>query len=255
MATLPGLDGRKMSKSYDNTIPLFGTARQLKDAVARIVTDSRAPGEPKDAEGSHLFTLYQAFASHAQQAEFRAELEGGLAWGEAKNRLYQLLEDTLGEARERYNALIAKPADLEDILLAGAAKARRIATPFLGELREAVGLRSFREQVQVSGGEKKKAAKSARFVSFRDDDGSFRFRLLDADGEQLLLSKSFADGKSAGLVGKRLQSGEPLDVRAEGQAFAIWIDGESVASSPEFADGQALETAIARLRGVLAPQE
>lgn len=255
VATLPGLDGRKMSKSYDNTIPLFGTSKQLKEAIARIVTDSRLPGEPKDVDGSHLFTLYQAFASSTQQAEFRAELEAGLAWGEAKNRLYQLLEGALGEARERYNALIARPADLEDILLAGAAKARRIATPFLGELREAVGLRSFREQVQAAGSEKKKAAKSARFVSFRDDDGSFRFRLLDADGEQLLLSKSFADGKSSGMVGKRLQAGEALDVRADGLFFSVWIDGESVASSPEFADAQALEAAIQRLREALAPQD
>lgn len=255
VATLPGLDGRKMSKSYDNTIPLFGTSKQLKEAIARIVTDSRLPGEPKDVDGSHLFTLYQAFASSTQQAEFRAELEAGLAWGEAKNRLYQLLEGELGEARERYNALIARPADLEDILLAGAAKARRIATPFLGALREAVGLRSFREQVQAAGSEKKKAAKSARFVSFRDDDGSFRFRLLDADGEQLLLSKSFADGKSSGMVGKRLQAGEALDVRADGLFFSVWIDGESVASSPEFADAQALEAAIQRLREALAPQD
>ena len=255
VATLPGLDGRKMSKSYDNTIPLFGTSKQLKEAIARIVTDSRLPGEPKDVDGSHLFTLYQAFASSTQQAEFRAELEAGLAWGEAKIRLYQLLEGELGEARERYNALIARPADLEDILLAGAAKARRIATPFLGELREAVGLRSFREQVQAAGSEKKKAAKSARFVSFRDDDGSFRFRLLDADGEQLLLSKSFADGKSSGMVGKRLQAGEALDVRADGLFFSVWIDGESVASSPEFADAQALEAAIQRLREALAPQD
>jgi len=234
---------------------LFGTSKQLKEAIARIVTDSRLPGEPKDVDGSHLFTLYQAFASSTQQAEFRAELEAGLAWGEAKNRLYQLLEGELGEARERYNALIARPADLEDILFAGAAKARRIATPFLGELREAVGLRSFREQVQAAGSEKKKAAKSARFVSFRDDDGSFRFRLLDADGEQLLLSKSFADGKSSGMVGKRLQAGEALDVRADGLFFSVWIDGESVASSPEFADAQALEAAIQRLREALAPQD
>ena len=255
VATLPGLDGRKMSKSYDNTIPLFGTAKQLKDAIARIVTDSRLPGEPKDADGSHLFTLYQAFASQAQQAEFRAELEGGLAWGEAKNRLYQLLENELGEARERYNTLIARPADLEDILLAGAAKARRIATPFLGELREAVGLRSFREQVQVAGGEKKKAAKSARFVSFRDEDGSFRFRLLDAAGEQLLLSVAFADGKAAGQVNKRLQSGEALDVREQGAGFAVWLDGACVAESPAFADAAAREAAIARLREALTPQE
>ena len=255
VATLPGLDGRKMSKSYDNTIPLFGTAKQLKDAIARIVTDSKLPGEPKDAEGSHLFTLYQAFASQAQQAEFRAELEGGLAWGEAKNRLYQLLERELGEARERYNALIARPADLEDILLAGAAKARRIATPFLGELREAVGLRSFREQVQVAGGEKKKAAKSARFVSFRDDDGSFRFRLLDAAGEQLLLSKSFADGKAAGQASKALQSGTELDVRSEGLSFSVWLGDEQIGDSPAFADAGALQQAIARLHEALAPQE
>lgn len=255
VATLPGLDGRKMSKSYDNTIPLFGTAKQLKDAIARIVTDSKLPGEPKDAEGSHLFTLYQAFASPAQQAEFRAELEGGLAWGEAKNRLYQLLESELGEARERYNALIARPADLEDILLAGAAKARRIATPFLGELREAVGLRSFREQVQVAGGEKKKAAKSARFVSFRDDDGSFRFRLLDASGEQLLLSKSFADGKAAGQASKALQSGAELDVRSEGMSFSVWLGDEQIGDSPAFADDGALQQAIARLHEALAPQE
>lgn len=255
VATLPGLDGRKMSKSYDNTIPLFGTAKQLKDAIARIVTDSKLPGEPKDAEGSHLFTLYQAFASQAQQAEFRAELEGGLAWGEAKNRLYQLLESELGEARERYNALIARPADLEDILLAGAAKARRIATPFLGELREAVGLRSFREQVQVVGGEKKKAAKSARFVSFRDDDGSFRFRLLDAAGEQLLLSKSFADGKAAGQASKALQSGAELDVRSEGLSFSVWLGDEQIGDSPAFADAGALQQAIARLHEALAPQE
>jgi len=254
VATLPGLDGRKMSKSYDNTIPLFGSSKQLKDAVARIVTDSKLPGEPKDADNSHLFTLYQAFASAGQSAEFRAALEGGLAWGEAKQRLYQLLEGELGEARERYNALIAKPAELEDILLAGAAKARKIATPFLGELREAVGLRSFRNEVQVAAGSKKKASKGARFVSFRDDDGSFRFRLLDADGSQLLLSVSFADGKSAGAASKRLQAGE-LDLRAEGEGFALWLDDAPVAHSPAFAAGTEREAAMARLAEALAPQE
>ena len=254
VATLPGLDGRKMSKSYDNTIPLFGTSKQLKDAVARIVTDSRLPGEPKDADSSHLFTLHQAFASAEQSAAFHAELLGGLAWGEAKQRLYELLESELGEARERYNTLIARPADLEDILLAGAAKARRIATPFLNELREAVGLRSFRNEVQVAGGAKKKAAKSARFVSFRDDDGSFRFRLLDADGSQLLLSVSFADGKSAGMVSKRLQGGE-LDLRAEGDGFALWLDDAPVAHSPAYVAADEREAAMARLAEALAAQE
>ena len=255
VATLPGLDGRKMSKSYDNTIPLFGSAKQLKDAIARIVTDSKLPGEAKDPDNSHLFTLYQAFASAAQQAEFRAELVAGLGWGDAKQRLFQLLDSELGEARERYHALIEKPAELEDILLAGAAKARKVATPFLGELREAVGLRSFRAQVQAGDAGKKKAAKSARFVSFREDDGSFRFRLLDAAGEQLLLSKCFADGKSAGQVSKRLQSGDTLDLREQGEGFALWLDAECIAESPAFADAAACQAAIQRLREALAPAE
>ncbi|WP_263142305.1 tryptophan--tRNA ligase [Pseudomonas sp. RIT-PI-AD] len=251
VATLPGLDGRKMSKSYDNTIPLFGSAKQLKDAVARIVTDSRLPGEAKDPDASHLFTLYQAFATPADLATFRADLLAGLGWGEAKQRLFELLDAELGEARERYHALIEKPADLEDILLAGAEKARRIATPFLGELREAVGLRTFRAQVQAGATDKKKAAKTARFVSFREDDGSFRFRLLDAAGEQLLLSKGFADGKAAGQASKRLQSGESLDLREQGQSFGLWLDDECVARSPEFADAESRESAIQRLRDAL----
>jgi tryptophanyl-tRNA synthetase len=254
VATLPGLDGRKMSKSYDNTIPLFGSAKQLKAAVSSIVTDSRAPGEAKDPDNSHLFTLYQAFSTAEQQAEFRADLLGGLAWGEAKQRLFELLDNELGEARERYNALIERPADLEDILLAGAAKARKIATPFLGELREAVGLRSFRSDLQSTQNTKKKAAKGARFVSFREDDGSFRFRLLAADGEQLLLSKNFADGKTAGQVSKRLQDGSPLDVRVDGNAFAVWLDDEAVGASPQFADAAACEQAVSQLRDALAPQ-
>ena len=255
VATLPGLDGRKMSKSYDYTIPLFGSARQLREAVNRIVTDSRAPGEPKDPDGAHLFTLYQAFASAAQQAEFRADLLAGLAWGEAKNRLYELLEAELGEARERYNSLIQRPAELEDILLEGAAKARRIATPFLGELREAVGLRSFRAGAQVAVTGKKKAAKAARFVSFREQDGSFRFRFLAADGEELLLSRPFSDPKRGGVLSAQLiaQGVDALELRAdEGQQFSLWLDGECIADSPQHATPEALDAAMLRLREALA---
>ena len=255
VATLPGLDGRKMSKSYDNTIPLFGSAKQLKDAIARIVTDSRLPGEAKDPDNSHLFTLYQAFAAPAQQAEFRAELLAGLAWGEAKQRLFDLLDGELGEARERYQALIGKPADLEDILLAGAAKARRIATPFLGELREAVGLRSFRSQAIGAEGGKKKAAKKARFVSFREQDGSFRFRFLAADGEELLLSRPFSDPKAAGAISQRLidQGADALELRAdEGEQFTLWLDGECLADSPAYAEPDELEAAMLRLRDAIA---
>jgi tryptophanyl-tRNA synthetase len=243
-----------MSKSYDNTIPLFGSASQLKDAIARIVTDSRLPGEAKDPDNSHLFTLYQAFSSAAQQAEFRAELLDGLSWGDAKQRLFLLLDNELGEARERYHTLINQPAELEDILLAGAAKARKTATPFLAELREAVGLRSFRNQVQMSEAGKKKSAKSARFVSFREDDGSFRFRLLDATGEQLLLSVGFADGKTAGMVSKQLQSGQELDIRQHAEGFGLWLDGACVANSPALTEQQECVGAIARLRQALAAE-
>ncbi|WP_460144699.1 tryptophan--tRNA ligase [Pseudomonas sp. S2_A02] len=253
VATLPGLDGRKMSKSYDNTIPLFSSAKEMKDAISRIVTDSRAPGEAKDPDNSHLFTLFQAFATPAQSDEFRSELLQGLGWGEAKNRLFQLLDNELGESRERYHQLIERPADLEDMLQIGAKKARSVATPFLHELREAVGLRSFVAQTQVAATTKKKAAKAARFVSFREDDGSFRFRLLAADGEQLLLSRNFADGKTAGQVTKQLQSGQALDVRSEDLSFSVWLEGECVADSPAFADSTARDAAIGALRVALTP--
>ena len=253
VATLPGLDGRKMSKSYDNTIPLFSSAKEMKDAISRIVTDSRAPGEAKDPDNSHLFTLFQAFATPAQSDEFRSELLQGLGWGEAKNRLFQLLDNELGESRERYHQLIERPADLEDILQHGAQKARAVATPFLNELREAVGLRSFVAQTQVAATTRKKAAKAARFVSFREDDGSFRFRLLAADGEQLLLSRHFANGKAAGQVTKQLQSGQSLDVRNEDLSFSVWLEGECVAHSPAFADSAARDAAIEALRIALTP--
>ncbi|AKT32231.1 tryptophan--tRNA ligase [Pseudomonas syringae pv. actinidiae] len=255
VATLPGLDGRKMSKSYDNTIPLFSSAKDMKSAISRIVTDSLAPGEAKDPDNSHLFTLYQAFSTPEQCAEFRSELLQGLGWGEAKTRLFTLLDGQLDEAREQYLSLIERPADLEDILLAGAQKARRVATPFLEELREAVGLRSFRTAVQNADTGKKKAAKGARFVSFREDDGSFRFRLLAADGEQLLLSRTFADGKAAGIVSKQLQQGGELDLRSDADRFTLWLNGECVADSPVFADASARDNAVETLKLALAPQQ
>ncbi|WP_407312179.1 tryptophan--tRNA ligase [Pseudomonas sp. nanlin1] len=254
VATLPGLDGRKMSKSYDNTIPLFTSAKDMKSAISRIVTDSRAPGEAKDPDDSHLFTLFQAFATPGQAAEFREQLLQGLGWGEAKQRLFTLLDAELGEARERYHGLVERPADLEDILLAGAVKARKVASPFLEQLREAVGLRSFRTQVQVASGSQKKASKGPRFVSFRETDGSFRFRLLAADGEQLLLSRGFADGKAAGAVSKQLQQGGELDVRVEGQGFSVWLAGDCVADGPAFADAAARDAAVEALRLALQPE-
>lgn len=255
VATLPGLDGRKMSKSYDNTIPLFSSAKELKSTIARIVTDSKLPGEPKDPDDSHLFTIYQAFANPPQLAEFRAELVDGLAWGEAKQRLFQLLDGELSEARERYHALMARPGDLEDILQAGALKARKVATPFLGELREAVGLRNFRSEVKTAGPAKKKGGKVARFASFREADGSFRFRFFAADGEELLLSRPFSDPKAIGVLSQRLiaQGIDALELRADvNDQFTLWLDGECVADSPRYAGEAELEAAMLRLRQAMA---
>lgn len=250
VSTLPGLDGRKMSKSYDNTIPLFGSAKQLKDAIARIVTDSRLPGEPKDPDSAHLFTLYQAFATPEQSAAFRAALQDGLAWGEAKGQLFEVLDAELGEARERYAALIARPDDLEDILLAGAAKARRDATPFLGELREAVGLRSLKTQVAV-GSTKKKTNKTARFVSFREGD-SFRFRLLDTDGTELALSIPFAEAKTAGITSKQLVATPASVVAGDGNGFQLLLDDQVVAEGVASDSPATRDALVERTRAALA---
>ncbi|WP_157271828.1 tryptophan--tRNA ligase [Azohydromonas aeria] len=208
VATLPGLDGRKMSKSYDNTIPLFeGGERGLKDAVARIVTDSRLPGEPKDPEGAHLVTIYDAFAADdAARQAFRAELRAGLAWGEAKQRLVALIEAEIGPMRARYAELMAHPERIEEALLEGASKARAVATPFLAELRHAVGLRPM---VAVAAPAAPKAAgpKAAlpEFKQYRED-GAFFFKLTGAHGAVLLQSGPMAEGREAGAWVKRLRT-------------------------------------------------
>ncbi len=254
VATLPGLDGRKMSKSYDNTIPLFSSSKELKSAISRIVTDSKLPGEAKDPDNSHLFTLYQAFSTHAEQLSMREDLQAGLAWGEAKERLFSLLDEQLAEPRERYHDLLAKPDDLEDILQAGAIKARKVATPFLQELREAVGLRSFAVQGADLAGGKKKAKKAKRVVSFRDAEG-FRFRVLNSKGEDLLLSKAFADGREAGLAAKHVQSAQDgLDIRQDNQQLTVWLDEQCIAQSPEYASVEACQAALVELRTALASE-
>lgn len=211
VATLPGLDGRKMSKSYNNTVPLFeGGSKALKSAVARIVTDSRGPGQPKDAEASHLYLIYKAFAQPAETNVFRQELEAGLGWGDAKQRLCERLEQELGPMRASYQELMSNPARIEDILQEGARKARAIATLFIKSLRQAVGLRMLGGAGAASAakaiGKPGKGGKPARFVSFRDETDQFRFRFLAAEGTELFCSVAFADPKLAGAAMRALQS-------------------------------------------------
>ncbi len=231
VATLPGLDGRKMSKSYDNTIPLFeGGSKALQTAIGRIVTDSRQPGEPKDADNSHLYALYRAFASPQAATDFRAQLEQGMGWGDAKKALFQLIDGQLAPMRDQYADLMARPDRIEDILQAGAAKARRLSQPLMERVRAAVGLGGAVAVSQTATGAKsEKSVKGAKFVSFRDQDGQFRFRLLDAQGQQLLSSEGYADPKKAGAAVKTLQTtplSQLIDV-ADDQVI-ISIDGHVV---------------------------
>ena len=205
VATLPGLDGRKMSKSYDNTIPLFSSRAQLQKLIGGILTDSRAPGEAKEVEGSALFQIYQAFATPEETEALRKAYADGIAWGDAKHLLLERVDQVIAPMRAQYEELIHNPARIEQTLLAGAERARALATPFIRELRSAVGLRSL---VQASTAAKPaKAAKTAlpAFKQYRETDGKFYFKLVAADGRLLLQSTGFDAPKEAGQAIAQLQ--------------------------------------------------
>ena len=140
-AVLPGLDGRKMSKSYDNTIPLWLTARQLRKHIMRIVTNSKEPGEPKTTDESAIYPIYAAFASPAEREEMKQALASGLAWGEAKQIAFERINAEIEPARERYQELMASPGEIEAVLKSGAERARSHAVPFMARIREAIGIR------------------------------------------------------------------------------------------------------------------
>ncbi len=206
VAMLPGLDGRKMSKSYDNTVPLFeGGARGLRDALAKVVTDSRVPGEPKDPDHSQLVAIFEAFATDDERAAFRAELEAGMGWGDAKAFVVERIERDLGPLRARYAELMAHPERIEETLLEGARKARLVAAPFLAELRDAVGLRRMVAVAAPAASAKAKLALPS-FKQYREADGRFYFKLAAADGRVLLQSDAFESGREAGQCVARLKS-------------------------------------------------
>jgi tryptophanyl-tRNA synthetase len=229
VATLPGLDGRKMSKSYDNTIPLFVPREQLKKLIMGIVTDSRAPGEPKATEGSALFQLYQAFASAEETASMAQAFANGIAWGEAKQRLFERLDQEIAPMRAVYDELIRDPAQIEKTLKMGAAKARAIATPFTQRLRHAVGLRALDARPEAPGAEAK-AAKVALpvFKQYREKDGQFYFKLTDAKGGVLLQSRGFAAPREAAQAMARLQQEGSIALDAMAQHLIAPEDVERV---------------------------
>ena len=192
VATLPGLDGRKMSKSYDNTIPLFAPRETLRKLIGSIVTDSRAPGEPKDPETSNVFQLYQAFASSDETAAMRVAFADGIGWGDAKHALLERIDLELAPLREKYQALLARPGEIEALLRDGAQRLRIAhATPAMARLREAVGLRDLSSQSGGGDNAARKAAAVPTFKQYRDADGKFYFKLVD--GERVLLQSSGFD--------------------------------------------------------------
>ncbi|MCB9547566.1 MAG: tryptophan--tRNA ligase [Myxococcales bacterium] len=138
---VPGIDGEKMSKSYNNTLPIFTRGKALKSLVMSIKTDSKGLDEPKDPDTCTVYKLYTFVASPAEQAEMAAAYRaGGYGYGHAKLALLKKLEETFGPAYERYDALLARPDDLEDRLRVGATRARAEAQIVLGRARRACGL-------------------------------------------------------------------------------------------------------------------
>jgi tryptophanyl-tRNA synthetase len=208
VATLPGLDGRKMSKSYDNTIALFAGREVLRKQIASMVTDSRKPGEPKSTDGSALFEIFQAFASAQETQALRQAYADGIAWADAKQMLFERIDREIAPMRQTYETLMAQPGQIEDILLAGADKARQVATPFMAELRQVVGLRSLRATGPAIAIATASKSSLPSIKQYRDSDGRFYFKLVAADGLLLLQSLAFDSPKEAGSLVARLKQGD-----------------------------------------------
>jgi tryptophanyl-tRNA synthetase len=140
--TIPGVDGRKMSKNYNNIIPIFTDAETLRKQVLRIVTDSKRPEDPKDPDGCNVFNIFKYFAlPEAIESRRKAYLNGGLAYSEIKQELYELLNDFFGGCRENYDHLMDDKDLLDRILNDGAERARAMAGPVLERVRRAIGIR------------------------------------------------------------------------------------------------------------------
>jgi tryptophanyl-tRNA synthetase len=141
VATLPGLDGRKMSKSYGNVIPLFTGEKALRKLVMKIKTNSLEPGQPKDPADSALYDVYRAFATDEEAAAVRQRYAEGIGWGEMKQLLFERIDGEIAPARAEYERLVANPHEVEQILCNGAEQARAVSRPFLAEIRDKVGIR------------------------------------------------------------------------------------------------------------------
>ncbi len=145
VAVVPGIDGRKMSKSYDNTIELFCTEKQARKRIMAIVTDSTPVEEPKDPDACNVMKLLRLMADAGEIAEWEAKYRsGGTGYGDVKKRVFELYKEILGPARARYEELRQHPDEVEKVLTAGAEKARAVASQTMREVRDACGLKTVR---------------------------------------------------------------------------------------------------------------
>jgi tryptophanyl-tRNA synthetase len=229
VALLPGTDGRKMSKSYDNVIPLFAPREAMRKQIMGIVTDSSAPGEPKKVEGSALFQIFEAFASKEETQQLRREYERGISWADAKQFLFERIDREIAPMREKYDALVADPAQIERILQRGAEKATALSQPLMVELKDAVGLRNLAARPKTAAKKEKKAG--AAIKQYREKDGTFRYKLVNGAG-RTLLEASFATPQEAGAAVERARRGD--------------ISGYSVTPEPGVTDAD-IAAALAEL--------
>ena len=140
--TIPGLDGRKMSKNYNNTIPLFDTPKRIRQQVMRIVTDSKRPEDAKNPDECNVFAIYQYFADKEAIAEKRAQyLKGGLAYSDIKQELFEVLDAKFGRNYATYLELLNDHAKLDQVLIEGAEKARALAKPIMDKVRRKIGMK------------------------------------------------------------------------------------------------------------------
>ncbi len=140
---LPGIDGRKMSKSYKNTIPIFSDENSLKKTVMKIKTNSLEPGEPKDSESCNIFSIYKAISSENEISDFHKRYDEGISWGDAKKTLYEKLGQFLLPYKTEYSKIIQDRAYVESVLIEGSKKALEISSPLMEEVRKMVGIKGF----------------------------------------------------------------------------------------------------------------
>lgn len=255
VATLPGLDGRKMSKSYNNTIPLWLPQKELRKAILGIVTNSQASHEPKNPEESSIFSIYQAFASTEETAILRQAFAEGIGWGDAKQKLFERIDTELAPMREQYQTLIAKPGEIEEVLHAGANKARTLAQPLLVRLRNIVGLRSLGVEDESKRPETS-SHKPSVIKGPIPKEGKYFFRVHDSVGNEALCSMLFEDVRKTGDLIQRMKNTgkEGFLVRPEegGKSYLFKNDLKVAAITPtaEFVlkkHGMALEEYVLKV--------